>query len=190
ATLGLCLADRERRRPFGGGLRASMDTLREFLFSVLIAPVLMTFHAGFVIRILCGQRVRWDPQNRAGRRIAWSHALRSAGSISAVGLLWGVGAWLVAPTLFWALTPVLAGFLLAPVLIVVSSRPASTKHLQTPADSRPPAVLRGIPQQPARMPRPVATPPAPAAAERPMPIQRLDAAAGSRPSVREQAATS
>lgn len=189
-ALGLCLADRERRRAFGGGLRASMDTLREFLFSVLIAPVLMTFHAGFVIRILCGQRVRWDPQNRAGRRIAWSHALRSAGSISAVGLLWGVGAWLVAPTLFWALTPVLAGFLLAPVLIVVSSRPASTKHLQTPADSRPPAVLRGIPQQPARMPRPVATPPAPAAAERPMPIQRLDAAAGSRPSVREQAATS
>lgn len=189
-ALGLCLADRERRKAFGGGVRASIDTLKEFLFSVLIAPVLMTFHAGFVIRILCGQRVRWEPQDRAGHTVAWSRALRTAGAISSVGFLWAAGAWIVAPTLFWALTPVLAGLLLAPALIVLSSRTASAQHLQTPADTRPPAVLRCLQQQPSSIPLGASAPPAPAPAERAMPIQRLDQAGSTLPPVQEQPATS
>lgn len=143
----LCLLDASRRRAFGGALRVTTSALLELLFSVLLAPVMMSFHAYFVANILCGRKVTWGPQARNGRRLSWREVLRSTWVLTASGVAWGVVTWWLAPIYFWALTPVLAGLILAAPLVAWSSRNGAGAALRrcgifrTPHEAGPRPVL-------------------------------------------------
>lgn len=149
-ALGLLLTlmnHRERRR-FGGGARIIASGLIETLLSILIAPLMMTFHAFFVLVVLCGQNVPWAPQSRTGREIPLKEALRRTWFSTCVGVAWGALAWIYTPQFFWWLTPVLAGLVLAVPLVILSSRVRVGLALRraglftTPEECDPPPVLR------------------------------------------------
>ncbi|MQM36544.1 Glucans biosynthesis glucosyltransferase H [wastewater metagenome] len=137
----------DERRAFGGGWRLAWNALTETVFSVLIAPVMMVFHAGFVLAVLSGSRTGWDPQVRDGRAVAWREAARRTALATIGGLLWGgVTAWL-ALGFFWWLTPIVAGLVLAAPIVVCSSRldwgewMVRSGTWAAPEERRPPAVL-------------------------------------------------
>lgn len=146
----LCLGDRERRRAYGGASRLVLSATTELLFSVLIAPVMMTYHAYFVTSILMGRKVGWNPQSREGRSIGWREALRATAVATVAAVIWGAGLAYTTPIFFWALTPVLLGLVLAAPLIAWSSRTSLGIRLRragiflTPAESRPDPVLQGL----------------------------------------------
>ena len=144
----LCLMSRERRTSFGGAGRLLASALIEVIFSTLIAPLMMLFHAYFVMMILGGQTVSWNPQTRGDRSIGVREAARYVFIPTLIGVGWGMGTFLFAPQFFWWLTPVLTGLGLALVLVTWSSR-VSIGHLLrrfglflTPEELNPPAELQ------------------------------------------------
>lgn len=144
----LCLVDRKRRLAFGGAIRVLTSTLAEMIFSVLIAPVMMFFHAYFVLTILSGNSVAWNPQTRDGRSVPMLETMRYVLVPTLLGLAWGVGTFLFAPQFFWWLTPVLTGLALALPLVMWSSRAGVGRMLGrlglflTPEELNPPAELQ------------------------------------------------
>lgn len=60
----ICLTDKNKRSEFGGTLRLLLSSFVEMIFAVLVAPLMMCFHALFVIRVLSGRNIKWEPQNR------------------------------------------------------------------------------------------------------------------------------
>jgi membrane glycosyltransferase len=118
----LCLVRAPRRRAFGGAIRVIASAIFELFFSVLLAPVMMSFHAWFVATILSGHNITWGPQARNGRRLSWREVLRNTWILTACGLAWGLATWWLSPIFFWALTPVLVGLILAGPLVAWSSR--------------------------------------------------------------------
>lgn len=146
----LCLRQRSRRHQFGGGTRLLAGAFLETAFSVLIAPLMMTFHAYFVISILIGHKVSWDPQNREGRYLGWGEAIRRTWVGTAMGVVWGGITMHWAPLFFWWLTPVLFGLLAAAPLIRWSSSPAygillkKRRLLAVPSETAPPRALRTL----------------------------------------------
>ncbi|MEA3252646.1 glucans biosynthesis glucosyltransferase MdoH [Modicisalibacter zincidurans] len=120
--LGIVVGLQQRRRDFGGALRLTVSALMEIVFSVLIAPLMMAFHAWFVISVLSGRTVSWSSQVRGGRLIPWSVAWRRTGAMTLVGIIWGAVSYYYAPLFFWWLSPVLLGMVLsAPLLRYTSS---------------------------------------------------------------------
>lgn len=146
----LCLGDGRRRAAFGGAARLACSVVVEMLLSILLAPILMCFHARFVASILRGQRVTWDPQNRDGRQLHLADVTASAAGVTALGLLWGGVAWLVTPRIFWVMAPVFLGLVLAIPLIAGTSNLALGRRLQrwglftTPAETGPDPVLANV----------------------------------------------
>ncbi|MGD8429176.1 MAG: glucans biosynthesis glucosyltransferase MdoH, partial [Ectothiorhodospiraceae bacterium] len=184
----LHLISPERRRAFGGGFRLVAGAVIELFFSVLIAPVMMSFHAYFVASVLCGRKVKWNAQNREGRQLPWSDALRNTFLATLGGILWGVCTASITPIFFWSLTPVLVGLVLAAPLVRWSSSPALGGFLRrhglfvVPAETSPSAVVRLL-EEGLALRRPLADEVRDAhhALEKwperpqPMPTQRLDA---------------
>jgi membrane glycosyltransferase len=172
----LCLMSRERRTSFGGAGRLLASALIEVIFSTLIVPLMMLFHAYFVMMILGGQTVSWNPQTRGDRSIGVREAARYVFIPTLIGVGWGMGTFLFAPQFFWWLTPVLTGLGLALVLVTWSSR-VSIGHLLrrfglflTPEELNPPAELQftqgtledqvsAMSTLPSPLPVPTATPP-------------------------------
>jgi membrane glycosyltransferase len=137
-VLGLTLAVGRRRAAFGGGPRLVVGALLETVFSVIVAPVMMLYHARFVFGILTGHDVVWGAQPRDGRAVGWSEAVRSTAGMTLVGIVWAGVTLLLSPAFFLWLTPIFAGILLAAPLVRLSSRPLGrrleTGLLVTPAD--------------------------------------------------------
>jgi len=146
----LCLLQRERRRQFGGAARLVGGAILETLFSVLIAPLMMTFHAYFVVSILIGHKVSWGPQNRDGRHLHWWESVRRTWLGTAVGILWGGVTLHWAPLFFWWLSPVLFGLLAAAPLVRWSSSSSygimlkRRRLLAVPSETATPAALRNL----------------------------------------------
>jgi membrane glycosyltransferase len=142
-----CLARPARRQAFGGTARLLASAFWELVFQVLIAPILMVYHAWFVTAIILGRAVNWGPQDRNGRSVPWPEAVRNTWPHTLGAAAWGTGTALVAPVFFLALSPVLAGLLLAAPLVSWSSREAFGAWLQekglllVPSETDPPRVL-------------------------------------------------
>ncbi|NNF12979.1 MAG: glucans biosynthesis glucosyltransferase MdoH [Gemmatimonadetes bacterium] len=113
-----------RRRSFGGSLRLSASALTEGLFSVLMAPIMMLYHAVFVVSIVLGRSVPWEPQRRGGSRLSWADALRAAAAPTVVGVVWGGATLMMSPLFFAWLSPILAGLLLSAPLLRWTSSPS------------------------------------------------------------------
>jgi membrane glycosyltransferase len=147
AGVFLCLVDRSKRLAFGGTGRVLASALLEMVFSVLIAPVMMLFHAYFVLAILSGSTVMWSPQARGDRELELRETVRYTLMPTLLGVAWGASTYVLAPQFFWWLTPVVTGLVLAAPLVLWSSRASIGRMLQryglflTPEEVHPPDEL-------------------------------------------------
>ncbi len=119
--LSLILGLIQNPKQFGGLISLIVSAFIEIIIAILIAPVMMIFHAYFVISALTGNNVSWNAQERNGRSIPWNEAVKHTLLVSLLAFIWGGLAYLYAPKYFWWLLPVLIGLVLAAPIIRYSS---------------------------------------------------------------------
>jgi len=122
--LGLtsALVKPELRRGFGGVRGLVPSLLLEQLFSMLLAPPMMVFHATFVVSTLLGKPVGWDAQERGDRGVPFRQAMHQHKWQVLLGVVWGAVILTFAPRYIWWMSPVLIGLLFAPFLTMMTSR--------------------------------------------------------------------
>jgi membrane glycosyltransferase len=151
--LGVVLALQQGAREFGGGLRLAFSALAEMVFSALLAPVRMLFHAQFVVRALTGWSVQWKSPPREDTETAWGDALRHHGLHTLLGIAWAGLVYWLNPAFLWWLLPVVGALILSIPLSVYSSRVGlgrwfrERRYFLIPEESHPPQVLRRVRQQ-------------------------------------------
>jgi membrane glycosyltransferase len=102
--------DRSRVARFGGMGKVIAGVALETLFSALLAPVLMLFHAKFVVSVVLGKGVRWVTQRRgASGGPQWREAAATHWGHTLVGVAWVLALIVFAPALLPWMSPVLAG---------------------------------------------------------------------------------
>jgi membrane glycosyltransferase len=153
------LTDAGERRKYGGAGKLLGGALIEFLFSVLLAPVVVMARTMFMCGLPFGRPQAWASQARADRRLSVAEAARRLWPQTVLGssiaaLLMGT-----AGALVWTV-PILAGLLLAIPLAVVTTSPALGRLLMasglcaTPEELSPPtevrAACRWLPSPPMR----------------------------------------
>ncbi len=143
---------------FGGGARVAAGVAVETLFSALLAPVLMLFHAQFVVATVLGRGVKWVTQRRdADDRAAWAEAWATHRGHTAIGAAWAVLLAALAPGLLPWMSPVLAGLLLSvPFSALTGQRRLGLAArraglLATPDELAPPPELRELDEAVARV---------------------------------------
>jgi len=151
--LAVLLAIRQQRTAqFGGTLHLLAGVMLELLYSTLLAPVRMLFHCRFVLASLCGQSVRWGPQQRGVSETHWRDALR----YNAIGVLlsftWAALVYALDPVFLWWLLPVLGSLILAVPFSVYTSRAYEGNKAEryrlfiTPEELSPPAEVTELKQ--------------------------------------------
>jgi membrane glycosyltransferase len=150
AVLDLCLRPAEVKR-YGGRLRLLGGAVCETCFSVLQAPVLMLFHAKFVVLTVLGRGVHWVTQSRqASGGVQWREPLHTHAGHTLLGIGWGAALLAFAPGLFPWMAPVLAGMVLSIPFSALSGEAALGRRLResgwfvTPEETEPPAELREL----------------------------------------------
>jgi membrane glycosyltransferase len=136
---------------FGGWRKLLAGVAVESLFAALAAPVLMLFHAKFVVLTILGRSVGWPAQQRASTQgTSWREALATHSGQTVLGLTWtGVIAYWMPQLLPWMI-PVLAGMIVSIPLSVLSSRPSAGRRARelglfcTPEELAPGPELREI----------------------------------------------
>jgi membrane glycosyltransferase len=116
-VLSLCSGFLQGSRAFGGFISLLLSATIELLVAVIIAPVMMIFHAYFVAATITGTNVDWKTQSRSGRGVPWNEALKHTLLVTLTAIIWGGLAYLYAPKYFWWLLPVLVGLVLAAPII-------------------------------------------------------------------------
>ena len=119
--LGIIATLTHRRKQFGGTQAILRGTIVETAFAVLIAPIMMSFHAYFVVSVLLGFKVSWDAQDREGRLLSWSESFTRTLRTTIIAILWGYMTFTYAPVFFWWLMPILTGLVLAAPIVRYSS---------------------------------------------------------------------
>lgn len=119
--LALAAALIRNKKEFGTATNLIISTSIEILIAILIAPVMMVFHAYFVLSALLGINVGWKTQVRNGRVIPWREATKHTLMATLVAITWGGLAYIYAPKYFWWLLPVLMGLVLAAPIVRYSS---------------------------------------------------------------------
>ncbi len=146
-AMALALADPVRRRGFGGSFQLIKSTLTELVFSVLLAPIMMFQQTQAVLNTFLGRKVTWKGQRRGDGVEEWGDALANYGGITAMGVVWALVAYHLAPDLLTWMSPVLVGLFLAIPIAVLTSQPtvgAMAKRLGwflTPEETAPPPVV-------------------------------------------------
>ena len=136
------------RKGCGGALGIVCSTVVETVLSALYAPIMMVVQTQHVIEILTGRDSGWNAQRRRTDATAWSEAAGIHWTHGVIGVLTGVIAYLISPTLLLWLTPTLAGLLLAIPLSKMSGsvRVGRLMHalgmLRTPEEKHAPWVIQ------------------------------------------------
>ncbi len=115
--LALIIGMHQQPKQFGGHISLVLSTIIEIAIAVIIAPVMMIFHAYFVLTTLIGVNVGWNAQERNGRGIPWHEAIKHTLLVSMVAVIWGSFTYFYAPKYFWWLLPVLLGLVFAAPII-------------------------------------------------------------------------
>lgn len=122
AVIDVMLQPGEAAR-FGGVRKIFAGVFLESVFSVLQAPILMFWHAKFVVVTLLGRGIRWLTQQRASEAsIDWPGLLRMHLGQTAVGLGWAALLAHSAPGLLPWMSPVLAGLVFSIPFSALTSR--------------------------------------------------------------------
>ncbi len=136
------------RRGCGGSVRALGSVLVETVLTGLIAPVAMLTQSGAVVSILMGRDGGWQPQRRDDGSVPWGQTWRQYRGHTAAGLVLGIASYLVSPSLFLWMTPVVLGLALSVPLATLTARRAAGHALRrlgllrTPEETAPPPVLQ------------------------------------------------
>ena len=109
----LMLIDSKGRRACGGAIRLVISALIEVILSALVAPILMLIQSGSVFQILLGRDTGWNPQRRDDGSIPLRDIVRRHRWHTAMGVLAGVSAFLIATSLFLWMSPTILGLVLA-----------------------------------------------------------------------------
>ena len=145
--LAMLLSSRSRRRAQGGAVRVTASVLLESIYSAVLAPVMMMFHASFVLSVLFGTAVGWGNQRRGGSGTALDEAVRAHAVHTIVGIVAVLAVWEWVEDLFWWTLPVLLGLVVSIPFTMVSSSVAlgigarRLGLLLTEEEGRPPPVL-------------------------------------------------
>lgn len=120
-VMGTIVTMVHRRKEFGGVGAIVRGAIVETIFAVLIAPIMMAFHAYFVISVFLGFKVSWEAQDREGRLLTWREAFARTSKLTFIAIFWGWLTFTYATVFFWWLIPVLTGLVLAAPLVRYSS---------------------------------------------------------------------
>jgi membrane glycosyltransferase len=101
------------RRNCGGILGLPVSVVLELVLSALYAPVMMIVQTQHVISIVTGSDSEWTTQRRQAQIMSWREAAHFHWKHTLVGIVFGVTAFLLSPTLLAWLSPTVAGMVLA-----------------------------------------------------------------------------
>ncbi len=119
----------------------------ELVMSALYAPILMLTQSGHVIEILLGRDSGWGAQRRKVSDSTWADAWRSYRKHTITGILTGVIAWFLSPSLFYWMSPALVGLLMSVPLSRASGSHTLARMLcavgilRTPEEAHPPLLV-------------------------------------------------
>lgn len=139
--------DRQTRRGCGGVVRSFLSMVLETLLAALMAPVTMYVQSRGVAEVLAGKDSGWDAQRRDDGTLPLSGLVRSYGGVTVLGVIAGVAAYFVSPSLAAWMAPVILGLLLSiPIVAFTSSRGPGLwlrrlKIFSIPEEHTPPNVL-------------------------------------------------
>lgn len=142
----LVLLNGKERRASGGGLRVVVSTLLEIILSALLAPIMMLIQSGAVFQILAGRDTGWQPQRRDDGSIPLKDIIRRHRAHVVLGIVTGISAFMIAPSLFAWMSPTIVGLLLAiPIswgsgLLTVGLALKRVGLLLTPEETSPPPI--------------------------------------------------
>jgi membrane glycosyltransferase len=142
----LALIRRSERLACGGMVRLIVSALIEIIASALVAPIMMLIQSGSVMQIVLGRDTGWNPQRRDDGSIPLTDIVRRHRSHVVMGLVTGISAFMIAPSLFGWMSPTIIGLVLAiPISAASSSLPvglALRRHglLLTPEETHPPHI--------------------------------------------------
>jgi len=141
------LLDRRMRRGCGGAARATASLLIENVLAALMAPVTMYVQSRGVAEVLAGRDSGWDAQRRDDGRQTWGDLWRNYRGTTLLGIVMGIGAWTMSPTLALWMSPMIAGLAGSiPIVKFTSSRSIGLAMQRvglfaTPEERMPPDVL-------------------------------------------------
>ncbi len=137
------------RRACGGGIALIASTLIEVLISALVAPIMMVIQSAAVTQIFLGRDTGWNPQRRDDGSIPLASVIKRHRWHVVMGLVAGVTAYLISPSLFGWMSPTIVGLVLSVPLSAASSSLAMGLALKrmnlllTPEEvTVPPVILR------------------------------------------------
>ncbi|TVQ35718.1 MAG: glucans biosynthesis glucosyltransferase MdoH [Geminicoccaceae bacterium] len=146
------LAQPERRRRYGGGVRLAVSGLLEFVHGMILAPIMAIAEALFLARLARGRGLTWSAQRRHGQAVGWAEAARRFWPQTLVGCVVLTAFGVLTPHLLPWVIPVALGPLLAIPFAHFSTRPALGRTLArwgvaaVPEELAPPAVVaRAVP---------------------------------------------
>lgn len=115
------LFDPIMRKGCGGAVKAFFSIFLETLIGGLLAPIAMLIQTEGVMSILFGYDSGWNAQRRNLGYIPMKDVIRDYWRHTLFGILMSVGTWAVSSSLFFWMTPVLLGLLVAIPLVWVTS---------------------------------------------------------------------
>ncbi len=135
-------------KPFGQRMMTFFSSLGDTIVFTLMAPVLMVFHARFVVYTVLGKGVHWVAQRRKmDGGVDWAETIMTFWSVTTLGLAWGVIAFFVGWAFLLWFIPIVCSMLLAiPVAILVSGRRSGERVglFRIPEEANPPPVLKAL----------------------------------------------
>ena len=139
---------------FGGARRLVASALLEAVISALLAPINMMLNSKFVLFTLLGQGVSWVTQRRGteGDGTDWREAIITHGAHTFFGFVWGVSSYIISPSFFWWLSPVVVPLVISIPLSIVLSKASLGQGARrfglflTPEESTPPYELKRLQQ--------------------------------------------
>jgi membrane glycosyltransferase len=147
AVLRLLLLPQHARLYGGPGFLLG-SLLLETVFSALLAPIRMLFHARYVFLALMGYAVRWTSPPREDAETSWFEAIRRHAGDSLLGIFWAALAYWLNPGFLWWLLPIVGSLIVSVPLSVWSSRVNLGRRFRQlrlcliPEESSPPRELR------------------------------------------------
>jgi membrane glycosyltransferase len=117
------LADRDRRRSFGGASAILRTVPVEIVLGMLLAPITMVTQTKALVGLLLGISAGWTTQARDARRITVREVLPNLREHLLLGAGLAATAFLDTATALW-LSPIIVGLLFSPWLISLTSSEA------------------------------------------------------------------